>query len=434
MEPGLNGRLALNSGKEDDDDIADSSCPSLPSTEDDTIRIKCPDLKDGTGRQFEMSRSVLSQSPTFAAFFQSPDYLHGSRTLLTLMSDPAACFDIIQQYLTEGPEKYTKTRFRVFVTIRYKIVDRLLVLIRLHALAHKLTLPALECMAFDSIVELDRYIKPEYCIILASLVFTAKAGFQPSIKSWCLGRIAKSFHLLRDNQEWRDLLWLLDVELFMQWEHWTGLNPSISPSPKSSADGRTVEEVIIGIPAAELFGHGGKNSLQETTTVRPTLDTSSTLKLIEEEGAMAADDDDNDEWSDAAEPPPPIPRYPKARTCDSPESAKAKSMLGIEEGSDSRKSSTEDETEILLMMEWRRVFHAPSYDCSSMVNGNNAPPAGIDTAKAREVMGLSPSSPSSPSSLPSPNGGSRSLTPQRRASNRGIVSRFFPTTPSKLGK
>ena len=379
-----------------------------------------------------MSRSILSQSPTFAAFFQSPDYLHGSRTLVTFMSDPAACFEIIQQYLTEGPESYTKTRLRVFVTIRYKIMDRLLVLIRLHALTHKLALPALESMAFDSIVELDRYVKPEHCITLASLVFTAKAGFQPSIKSWCLGHVAKSFHILRDNTEWRDLLWLLDVELFMQWEHWMTLNPTISPSPNSSADGRTVEEVIIGIPSAELLDYNAKNPVQENVVGRPTLDLSSTLRLIEEESTLTSHDGDDDEGSDAAEPPPPISRHPKARTGDSPESAKAKSMLGIVDDADSRKSSTDDETEILLMMERQRVFHARSHSSSSTVNGNNVL-AGIDTAKAREVMGLSPSSPSSPNSLPSSNG-SRSLTPQRRGSNRGIVNRFFPTTPSKLGK
>ena len=411
---------------------ANVSSSSLPPISDDTILIKCPNLRDGTGRTFSVPRSILSRSPTFAAFFRSANYLHGSRTLLTFMSDPAACFEIVQQYLTEGPAVYTRVRLRVFVTIRYKLLDRLLVLIRLHALAHKLALPELESWAYDTIVELDRYVKPENCITLAGLVFASKAGFQPNIKSWCLGHIAKSFYLLRDNKEWRDLLWLLDVELFMRWEQWVELyiaTESSSSTKSSSADGRTVEEVIIGMPTAELR-YSANIAMQERT--KAVCLQSSTLRLLEEENARTdKDDDDDNEWANAAEQLLHIDTTGKPnapRVGDSPESAKAKSMLGISlEDGDSSKS-TDDETDLLLMMERQRVFR--SYPSSPSIKGNKSP-AGVGTEKAREVMGLSPSSPSSSCSLPSP---AKSMgTPQKRGSKGGLHC-FLPTTPSKLGK
>lgn len=359
------------------------------------------------------------------------------------MSDPAVCFEIIQQYLTEGSEVYNKTRLRVFVTIRYKIVERLLVLIRLHALAHKLALPDLEGLAFDTIVELDRYIKPEYCITLASLVFTSKAGFQPSIKSWCLGHVAKSFHFLRENKDWNDILWLLDVELFMQWERWMSLNPAILPSNNSSADGRMVEEIMVGIPVADLAHHEAPHSIVEEILTRIPEEADSTVQMLDKERNTIQDesDDESSPWSNSAEPPPAISQQRRStHSGDSPERSKAKSMFGmIDESSNntsSEKSSTEsDETSMLLMMERQRVLTA-SPPTSPTLDANRSPTTpGFDTAKAREVMGLSPSSPSSPRNLPSPktNGG-WSSTPQRRGSHKRIVQRIFQGTPSRLGK
>ena len=332
------------------------------------------------------------------------------------MNDPAVCFEIVLQYLTEGPEAYDRTRLRVFVTIHYKIVERLLVLIRLHALVHKLDLPNLESMAFDSIIELDRYIKPEHCVTLAGLVFTSKAGFQPVIKRWCLGHVFASFHYLKNNKEWRDLLWLLDVELFMQWEQWVEFHSAMASSPHSSSDSPLAEEVLIGMPTSELWSHP-EYALQEKAQ---GIDTGSTLRLLEEESALTDDDD----WKD---PELGLPaNKSKVGTDDFPRSTKAKNMLGIMDDRASTKSADE-ETEVLVMMERQRVFRSPSF---SAITPSGHTLTAIDTAKAREVMGLSPTSPSSPSSLSSP---SKSLTPQRTNSGRG-VKRFWPPTPSRLGK
>ena len=170
------------------------------------------------------------------------------------------------------------------------------------------------------------------------------------------------------------------------------------------------------MPTSELQNHS-ECDLQER---EQRVDTGSTLRLLEEESALTDDDD----WKD------PEVRFPgdkdKARSEDFPESIKAKNMLGImDDGANSK--SADEETEVLVMMERQRVFRSPSF---STITPSGHSLTAIDTAKAREVMGLSPTSPSSQSSLPSPG---KSSTPQRTNSGRG-VKRFWPPTPSRLGK
>ena len=188
--------------------------------DDDIIEVVCPDLSNGTGRLFQVKRSTLSRSPTFAEFFKSSHYLEGSNTRITFMIDPAACFHVVHCYLIEGPDKYSKIRLRVHISMSYRIANRFVVLVRLHLLATKLDLPGLADMAYESIIETDRFVDPLCCITVAKFIFAKNAGYDQLLKDWCYKQIGYHFAVLRRILEWIDAMASLDQELS---DHWTKL-------------------------------------------------------------------------------------------------------------------------------------------------------------------------------------------------------------------
>lgn len=184
---------------------------------DDTITVKCPDRDDGIGRNFQFQRSILKRSPTLTKFFESPYYLPGCEMRLTFVIDPAICIDIAYKYLEEGPDVFKQTMLRVQLTMRYKLVDRSIILVRLHSLAKKLALPGLMDMAFGVLCEGNSQIKASDCVTLSSLIFAKAANFDRKLKDWCIDHVTRYLPELERAQLWQDVLWRADVELAHRW-------------------------------------------------------------------------------------------------------------------------------------------------------------------------------------------------------------------------
>ncbi|KAL8709626.1 MAG: hypothetical protein Q9220_005718 [cf. Caloplaca sp. 1 TL-2023] len=187
-----------------------------PST-DDTITIKCPDREDGAGRNFQCSCSTLRRSPTFTQFFDSPYYLHGCNMILTFIVDPATCIDIAYRYLEQGPDIFQQTVLRVQLTMRYKLVDRSIILVRLYALAQKLALPGLMDMAFGVLGEGDQHLQASDIVSVSSLVFARTMGFDMKLRDWCFMHVQKWFSGMRESLIWREVLHKADPELLQRW-------------------------------------------------------------------------------------------------------------------------------------------------------------------------------------------------------------------------
>ncbi len=264
--------------------MTDLHFPRLHQNDDDTIRVMCPDLPDGTGRSFRVKRSSLSRSPTLAEFFKSSHYLDGCNMQLTFMSDPAVCFQIVQTYLDEGPDMYTKTRLRVYVTMNYRIADRFVVLVRLHSLAKKLALPSLMDMTYEAIVEGERLVTPSFCITIASVVFSKNAGFDKLLKDWCLKHIGYHFLALKNIREWCDALKVLEYELKEQWSKLLEANTAVLAAIEEQASEKAVERIISGM-STESQGNAISAIEREETTVEEF------IKRVKEEEGRRSDDD-----------------------------------------------------------------------------------------------------------------------------------------------
>ncbi|KAL8825824.1 MAG: hypothetical protein Q9170_007646 [Blastenia crenularia] len=184
---------------------------------EDIITVKCPDREDGAGRNFEFRRSVLKRSPTLAKFFESPYYLHGCDMRLTFVVDPAVCLEIAYKYLEEGPDVFQQTILRVNLTMRYKLVDRSVILIRLYPLAQKLALPGLMDMAFGVLSEADPQITATECITFSSLIFARMANFDRKLKRWCIDHITRFQPELEHSTIWQNVLYKADRELSERW-------------------------------------------------------------------------------------------------------------------------------------------------------------------------------------------------------------------------
>ena len=212
------------------------------------ITVMCPDKSDGTGRTFEVRRSSLSRSPTFAKFFKSSHYLEDCDMQITFISDPAGCFEIVQSYLDEGPDAFSKTRLRVFVTMNYRIVDRFVLLVRLHLLAKKLALPVLMDMAYDVILQTERLMTPSFCITLARVVFSKNVRFDNVLKDWVLKHIGYHFLALKDIEVWKDILKGHESELNGRWSKLVEANLAVLAAIEQEEVDKELLKLISDFP------------------------------------------------------------------------------------------------------------------------------------------------------------------------------------------
>ena len=234
----------------------------IPHESDDIITVKCPDREDGTGRVFHFQRSTLKRSPTFAQFFDSRYYLHGCKMILTFLLDPALCVETAYKYLEEGPDVFQQTILRVQLTMRYKLVDRSIILIKLYALAQKLALPLLADMAINVLAEGDHQLTVSDCVTLSSLIFEKRGVFDRKLKEWCISRIRNFVPELRQSTFWQEVLQNMDTDLEQRWSY------LLAEEVSSRLD--TVDEVgedqrLLSAPSRSPSGHPSPRS---TSTVK----------------------------------------------------------------------------------------------------------------------------------------------------------------------
>lgn len=251
-------------------EYADFYSPRVSNIRDEVIRIKCPDAPDGTGKVIEVQRSSLLRSPTLAKLIHSTHYLEGCNMTLTFLSDPAVCFEIAKSYLDEGPDCYTRTRLRVYLLVRYKVVDRFLIHGRLYLLAQKLALPGLMEIAYECLEEAERLMKPSYCVTMTSLVFGIKSGFDKLIKDWCMKHVGIHFAILHITKEWNELVPHLEPDFRAKWAKLVLANVAILTAIEEEADDKALEEMINqmeqphqGSVVSAIEDSGNEMSLEE---------------------------------------------------------------------------------------------------------------------------------------------------------------------------
>lgn len=267
---------------------------SLPATDDDTLTIKCQDPQDDVGRSFNMKRSSLLRSPSLNEFFRSEDYLHGCKMTLTF-EDPAACFHILKTYLDEGPDCYTKTRLRIYITLHYKMMDRFVILGKLYLLAKRLALGGLMNIAYENIVEGEQSITPPICFAMAGLVYDPKAEFDKPLKDWCLKHVGGHFFALYDMDDWwTELEHQLEPELGHHWAKLIAANGCLV----SALEGKGNQTWLVGI-IHELAQEGHENIMSVIEECSYAKDVQRILGEVLAEEKDASDDG----WEDVEQAP-----------------------------------------------------------------------------------------------------------------------------------
>lgn len=249
-----------------------------------------------------MKRSSMMRSPLFVKFFQSEDYLHGCKMLLTFVNESAACFHILKYYLDEGPDRYTRTRLRVHITLHYQIIDRFVILGRLYILAKKLALEGLMNMAYETIVDGERSITTAVCFAMATLIYKPEAGFDKPLKDWCLKHIGSHFFALYEMDDWwTELVYQLEPDLGRHWAKLVAANGCLMSAFEDKADHAWLEGIIHDMAKG---GHADIISvIEEYSYAR---DVQQVLEEVWDERKYASDDG----WEDV-EQIPVKPRSPK---------------------------------------------------------------------------------------------------------------------------
>lgn len=244
-----------------------------------------------------MKRSSLMRSPLFIKFFQSEDYLHGCKMLLTFVDESPACFQILKYYLDEGPDRYTKTRLRVHVTLQYQLIDRFLILGKLQLLAKKLALEGLVNMAYDTILDGERSITPACCLAMATLIYAPESGFDKTLKDWCLKHVSNHFFALYEMDGWwKEVVHQLEPDLGRYWAKLVAANGCLMSAFEDKVDHAWLERIIHDMAKG---GHAGIISvIEEYSYAR---DVQQVLEEVWDETKDASDDG----WEDVEQTPVP---------------------------------------------------------------------------------------------------------------------------------
>lgn len=317
--------------------------PSLPASDDDTVTVKCQDADEVSSCGITMKRSSLMRSPLFVEFFRSEDYLHGCKMQLTFVNESPACFDILKYYLDEGPDRYNKTRLRVHVTLHYQMVDRFLILGRLHLLAKKLALGGLMNIAYETLVDGEQSITAADCRAIAILIYTPEAAFDKVLKDWCLKHVSNHFFALYEMDDWwTAVVHQLEPDLGRHWAKLVAANGCLMSAFEDKVDHAWLERIIHDMAKG---GHKGIISVIEEYSY--TKDVQQVLEEVWDDSKDTSDDGWEDVEKTPAKPSSPrksvatitkigtnaVKRNCSTKTLDvyvNADSAKARSVMGMD--------------------------------------------------------------------------------------------------------
>ncbi|KAL9610639.1 MAG: hypothetical protein Q9167_004681 [Letrouitia subvulpina] len=273
---------------------------------DDIISVSCPDTANGP-RWFHVKRSILQRSPTLANFFKSDHYVPGCNMVIEFLVDPAVCFEIVEKYLEQGVDVFKPVSLLVSLTMRYKIVDRCLVLSRLHLLAGKLTLPGLAKMAFEVLVSVEKLVDASVTLTISSLIFGKKWCFDDQLKDWCFKHVSTHLLELKQMPEWRECLRKTDHELSKRWGVLTDKNAYLINTAEAAAEQKFVEGLARDMPYVSTEPSDRKHRSEETVRGVPLIQQASTQLLTGrfsaglESDRLAADEpvtENDEDWDE----------------------------------------------------------------------------------------------------------------------------------------
>ncbi|KAG8526669.1 uncharacterized protein KY384_008098 [Bacidia gigantensis] len=254
----------------------------LKAPPDEDISIRCPNGDEDNPKLFTISKAALARAPIFRNFFKSEHYAWGSDTLISIMSDPAAAFDIVQRYLEQGPELFDMTCLRVYVYKRYNSLERTVVLVRLYRMAHSMGLWFLEDLAYEVLVDGNRYVTAAMMPTLAGLIFAPRGNHNDQIKNWCLVHIGHFFLDLKDCADWSRCLTLCEDRLTQEWNKMLFENTRILGIMSNESRDSVLEKTFKHMSLQEqdrAISVISKNCRQSSPTVVQTPNTATTTTL-----------------------------------------------------------------------------------------------------------------------------------------------------------
>lgn len=137
---------------------------------------------------------------------------------LTFIVDPAICIEWAHAYLQDGPDLFPRDVLKVKVTMKYlELINRLIILIKLYALAQKLLLFGLMEMSVFLLREWGLQTTAEHCIALSGLIFARDGSFDSHLKHWCMKRVQNHGKILHGLPLWSDVMDKADPELKRRW-------------------------------------------------------------------------------------------------------------------------------------------------------------------------------------------------------------------------
>ncbi|KAI9834303.1 MAG: hypothetical protein M1826_004229 [Phylliscum demangeonii] len=188
-----------------------ASCPTMTreefvasgpeECEDDDDMISVHGLTNSAFSGFFERRSVLARSPVLAAFFRSDHYLAGTKMGLWFMNDSAAVVCCVLQYMAQ-PSQYQLPTFW-----RYRISDRVDILIGLYFLAKRLEVFVLEDMVFESLTVVEEAInEPRVITSMAEIIYEHPSEKDSRIRGFLQRRVEQNLRNLLTDDGWRNMM------------------------------------------------------------------------------------------------------------------------------------------------------------------------------------------------------------------------------------
>lgn len=215
--------------------------------------------------------------------------------LLTFADESLPCFQILKYYLDEGPDRYTKTRLRIYITLQHQLVDRFLILARLYLLAKRLALEGLTNMVYETILDGEGSITAASCSAMACLIYATGASFDKPLKDWCLKQVSNHFFALYGMDDWwKEVVHQLEPDLGRHWAKLVAANGCLMSAFEDKVDHAWLEKIIHDMAQG---GHPGIISvIEEYSYAR---DVQQVLEQVWDEAKDASDDG----WEDVEQTP-----------------------------------------------------------------------------------------------------------------------------------
>ena len=136
---------------------------------------------------------------------------------ITLTHDQALCFEVVKNYLEDGPDRYGIGKIGDFANDHYKGSSVFDFLGRLASFAEKLGLAVLVHGVHRVIFQLEDNLEHLDLIILAHIFYEEGARFGPTLKKWIFRQLTNRFHEMNTSSMWATWLPTVNPDLRQDW-------------------------------------------------------------------------------------------------------------------------------------------------------------------------------------------------------------------------